>query len=169
MNQFVFENKGDPYVAANKLSRNLLVTGLCVLGALSTNVFAADCVATIESDDAYRYTPTHIDIPSSCSEFTVKLKHVGRLPKAAMGHNWVLVRSTDFDAVAKSGMLAGASNEYVDPSDTRVIAHTKLIGSGEETSVTFTVDKLKAGQSYAFLCTFAGHSPIMQGTLSLKP
>lgn len=176
MDPLVFDHQSSTnVVTANffrKISQKTLTASFITLGifcGLSTTAKAADCAATIESDDAYRYTPTHIDIPSNCSDFTVKLKHVGRLPKAAMGHNWVLVRSSDFDAVAKSGMLAGAGKDYIDPSDTRVIAHTGLIGSGDETSVTFAVNKLKVGQSYAFLCTFAGHSPIMQGTLSLKP
>ena len=58
--------------------------------------------------------------------------------------------------------------ERVTLADKRVIAHTKLIGTGETTSVTFAVAQLKAGEPYVFLCTFAGHSPIMRGTLSVQ-
>jgi len=30
------------------------------------------------------------------------------------------------------------------------------------------VSALQPGETYAFFCTFAGHSPVMQGTLVLK-
>ncbi|WP_311197042.1 azurin [Sheuella amnicola] len=155
---------------AHQLKKWLFATGivLAICGP-TCNALAADCFATVESDDALRFTPSHIEVPASCQDFTIKLTHVGRLPKAAMGHNWVLVKSSDLEGVARTGMLAGAAHEYIDPTDRRVIAHSGLIGSGGSTSVTFAVNKLQVGQSYAFLCTFAGHSPIMQGTVSLKP
>lgn len=142
-----------------------VAASLLFLAAASS---AAQCSATIETDDAMRFKPDHLDIPASCADFTVKLTHVGRLPKAAMGHNWVLVKSSDLEGVARTGMLAGASQDYIDPTDPRIIAHTGLIGRAESTSVTFSVKKLQAGQTYAFLCTFAGHSPLMQGTLRLN-
>ena len=86
----------------------------------------------------------------------------------AMSHNWVLTKKSDLDGVARTGMLAGADAHHIDQNDKRVIAHTKLIGTGETTSVTFAVAQLKAGEPYVFLCTFAGHSPIMRGTLSVQ-
>ncbi len=135
---------------------------------LATASCAAQCSATIETDDAMRFIPDHVEVAASCAEFTVNLTHVGRLPKAAMGHNWVLVQSADLAGVARTGMLAGASQDYIDPTDPRVIAHTGLIGRTESTSITFPVKKLLPNQTYAFLCTFAGHSPLMQGTLRLN-
>jgi azurin len=129
--------------------------------------FAAECRVTIEADDALRFNPPQIDVPKKCETFTVELKHTGRLPKLAMGHNWVLVKQSDLNGVARTAMAAGETLDYIDPSDTRVIAHTTLIGAGESASVTFPVRTLQAGVNYIFLCTFAGHSPIMQGTLKL--
>ena len=134
-----------------------------------TPCFSAGCNVTIEADDAMRFTPDQIEVPKSCETFTVHLKHTGRLPKLAMGHNWVLVKEVDLNGVARTSMAAGQANDYIDPADTRVIAHTALIGAGESTSITLPVSKLQAGVRYSFLCTFAGHSPIMQGTLKLAP
>ena len=57
---------------------------------------------------------------------------------------------------------------YVKPGDARVIAHTKVIGGGETDSVSFDVSKLKAGDSYAWFCSFPGHASIMKGTLTLS-
>lgn len=134
---------------------------------LAAPSFAAECSATVQADDAMRFSPAQIDVPKTCETFTVHLKHTGRLPKLAMGHNWVLVKQSDLNGVARTAMAAGEAYDYIDPTDTRVIAHTKLIGASESASVTFPVSRLQAGVHYSFLCTFAGHSPIMQGTLRL--
>ena len=129
--------------------------------------FAAQCSTTVEADDAMRFMPAQIEVPKTCETFTVQLKHTGRLPKLAMGHNWVLVKQADLNGVARTAMTAGEALDYIDPTDARVIAHTALIGAGESASVTFPVQKLQPGVPYSFLCTFAGHSPIMQGSLTL--
>lgn len=138
------------------------------LSLASSLAFAQSCSTTIESDDAYRFMPNSIDIPLSCKTFTVTLKHTGRLPKLAMGHNWVLAKVNDLDGVSRTGMLAGAENQYVDPKDARVLAHTGVVGGGESTSVTFDVAKLSPSERYGFVCTFAGHSPMMRGVIVLK-
>jgi len=151
------------------IKRQFLLMAMFCLYALLTGAptSAQQCSVTLETDDAMRFNPSHIDIPKACETFTVQLKHIGRLPKLAMGHNWVLVKQSDMNGVARSGMTAGLALDYIDPTDTRVIAHSALIGAGESTSVSFAVKKLQAGVNYSFLCTFAGHSPIMQGTLKL--
>jgi azurin len=129
---------------------------------------ALECSVTLQTDDALRFAPSYINVPAACKDFTVTLTHTGHLPPLAMSHNWVLTKKSDLDGVARTGMLAGADAHHIDQKDKRVIAHTKLIGNGETTSVTFAVEQLKAGEQYVFLCTFAGHSPIMRGTLSVQ-
>jgi len=129
---------------------------------------AQGCNVVVQSDDALRYLPQAIEVPRTCKDFTVTLTHSGRLPVLAMGHNWVLAKQSDMVGVARTGMLAGAENHYVDPNDRRVIAHTKVIGGGQATSVSFAVSALQPGETYAFFCTFAGHSPVMQGSLVLQ-
>ncbi len=146
----------------------LLLTGLLGLSAACSS-HAEACGISLEADDAMRFTPAHIDVPKSCTNFTVRLTHSGRLPKLAMGHNWVLVKPSDLEGVARTGMAAGIEQNYVDRADSRVLAATPVIGAGESTSTTFAVNKLRTGVPYAFFCSFAGHSPIMQGTLSLVP
>lgn len=138
-----------------------------LLSAASLPVFAAQCEVTVESNDAMQFNTKEIVVDKSCKEFKVTLKHVGKLPKASMGHNWVLTKDTDFQATAQQGMSAGVANDYVKVGDERVIAHTKLIGGGESDSVTFDVSKLAAGQNYTFFCSFPGHWSIMKGTLKL--
>ena len=66
------------------------------------------------------------------------LKHAGKLPKTAMGHNWALAHGTDEPGVVADGMEGGAAEQHENPGDTRIIAHTKLIG-GESDTATFKV------------------------------
>jgi azurin len=142
--------------------------GALLAALLAGPVLATTCDVEIEGNDAMQFNKSSIAVPASCKQFTVKLKHVGKLPKAAMGHNWVLVKTSDLQAVANDGMAAGLDKDYLKAGDTRVIAHTKVIGGGETDSVSFDVSKLKAGDSYAWFCSFPGHASIMKGTLTLS-
>jgi azurin len=65
--------------------------------------------------------------------------------------------------VAQAGIGAGLANDYLVPGDRRVLAHTKVIGGGESTSVTFSGSLLSKGGDYSYLCTFPGHSALMHG------
>jgi azurin len=141
---------------------------LALLGLTATPLWAADCAATIEGNDAMQYNQKDITVPKTCKQFTVTLKHAGKLPKASMGHNWVLSTAADEQGVITDGMKAGTEQNYIKPDDTRVIAHTKLIGGGESDSATFLVSKLKAGETYAYFCSFPGHAALMKGTLTLQ-
>lgn len=145
--------------------RSLLA--LAVGATLSTASMAATCAIDIDSNDAMKFSVANVDVSKSCKEFTVNLKHVGKLPKAAMGHNWVLAKTADVQGVAADGIPAGLANDYVKKGDARVITHTKVIGPGETDSVKFPVSALKAGESYTFFCSFPGHSGVMKGTVKL--
>ena len=134
---------------------------------LAAPAFAADCSVQVEANDAMQFNTKSIDVPKSCKSFTVTLKHVGKLPKTAMGHNWVLAKTADVQGVATDGIAAGVAKQHVKDGDTRVIAHTKVLGPGETDSVSFDVSKLSATESYTFFCSFPGHSGIMKGTLKL--
>lgn len=138
-----------------------------LLGALSLSRLAhADpCQLEINGSDQIQYDKQTLTVPASCKEVTLTLHHTGKLPREAMGHNWVLVAAADFNAVASAGMGAGLANDYVVPGDKRVLAHTKTIGGGQTTSVTFQTSILKPGGDYRYLCTFPGHNALMRGTL----
>jgi azurin len=145
----------------------LRVLVLATLALFSTPLWAANCAATVEANDAMQFNVSNIDVPQSCKAFTVTLKHTGKLPRNAMGHDFVLTAAADQSAVDQDGIKAGLDNNYVKPGDTRVIAHTKVIGGGETASVTFKPSLLKQGTPYVFFCSFPGHSTIMHGTVTL--
>ncbi|WP_198968700.1 azurin [Xylophilus sp. ASV27] len=143
------------------------LAALAVLAFASAPVFAADCAVEIDGNDAMQFNKSVIEVSKSCKEFTVKLKHSGKMPKQAMGHNWVLSKTADVQAVITDGIAAGAAQNYVKPGDARVLAHTKLVGGGESDSVTFSTAKLAADGSYTYFCSFPGHAALMKGTLKL--
>lgn len=126
---------------------------------------AKTCEFTIDGNDAMQYSTKEIAVGKDCTEVKVTLKHVGKLPKSAMGHNWVLTTDKDAQAVQTAAMQAGPGKDYLPAGDKRIVAHTKLVGGGESDSVTFKVADLKKGESYKYFCTFPGHSALMSGVL----
>ncbi|MFZ2235367.1 MAG: azurin [Dokdonella sp.] len=127
-----------------------------------------DCATEIEGNDALQYNVNSITVPSSCTDFKITLKHVGKMPVAAMGHNVVITKFADMQKVVADGMKAGLAENYVKPGDDRVIAHTNMIGGGETTSVSFPVSKIQGDGPYEFFCNFPGHAALMKGTIVVE-
>ncbi|AGE28772.1 azurin [Pseudomonas poae] len=144
------------------------IVAVSLLTLASGQLLAAECAVTVDSTDQMSFNTKEITIDKSCKTFTVNLEHSGSLPKQVMGHNWVLTTKADMPAVASDGMAAGIDKGYLKEGDTRIIAHTKLIGAGEKDSVTFDVSKLAAGTEYEFFCSFPGHNSMMKGAVVLK-
>jgi azurin len=97
------------------------------------------------------------------------LKHIGALPKAAMGHNFVLLKpDTKIPEFALEAMKAVATEHIPadEASKKAIIAHTKMVGGGESDTVTFAAPTEPG--AYPYICTFPGHYAIMQGVLTVK-
>ncbi|KAI2691875.1 MULTISPECIES: azurin [unclassified Pseudomonas] len=144
------------------------LVAVSLLTLASSQLMAAECKVTVDSTDQMSFDTKDVSIDKSCKTFTVELKHSGSLPKNVMGHNWVLSKTADMQPIATDGLAAGIDKNYLKDGDTRIIAHTKIIGAGETDSVTFDVSKLAAGESYGFFCSFPGHISMMKGTVTLK-
>ncbi len=142
-------------------------------GTMSTDDASASgdsgdpCVVDVEVGDSLAYSVDSISVPSSCASVTINLAHTGSLPKEAMGHNWVLAPADSVDAIGQAGTSAGLENNYV-PDDDRIVAATEVIGGGERTSVTFSLDDLEDGVDYAYVCTFPGHWTVMRGPFNVE-
>lgn len=140
---------------------------LALLGLFAAPLWAADeCSTVIEGNDSMQYDKSEITVPASCDEFTVELQHVGSLPVAAMGHNWVLSASDDMEGIVADGADAGPDEGYLKADDDRVIAHTDLIGGGESSSVTFKVADVP--EDNMFYCSFPGHEAMMNGKIVIE-
>jgi azurin len=93
------------------------------------------------------------------STVELTLNHIGSLPIEAMGHNFVLLgNGVDMAAFASKAVKA-KENDYI-PEGFEIIAHTKMIGGGESTKITF---EAPAAGTYDFICSFPGHYAMMRG------
>ena len=124
---------------------------------------AKTCSVAIEGNDQMQFNLKEIKVAADCTDVEVTLKHSGKFPAAAMGHNWVLVKTPDLQGVANAGASAGLPNFYLPKGDARIIASTKIVGGGESTSVKFSTAKLQKGGDYSFFCSFPGHWALMHG------
>jgi len=135
--------------------------------ALFSPAAQAACEFDIEVGDTLQYSTDVIEADADCESITIHLTHTGKLPAAAMGHNWVLSADSDFRAVANAGMASGLEQDYLPPDDERVLAATEVIGGGESTRIEFSIDALDPDGSYTFFCSFPGHWAAMKGTFRL--
>jgi azurin len=102
------------------------------------------------------------------STVKIHLKNEGSMPKMSMGHNVVVLQQgTDEKAFVEAAIQA-PTNDYIPPAQTdAVIAHTKMLGGGEEDSIVFKVPSKKG--NYTFICSFPGHFQVgMKGTMIVK-
>lgn len=118
----------------------------------------------IEANDQMKFNVSEIKAKAG-QEVTLVLKHVGTMPKTAMGHNVVILnQGVDVAAFAKLAIAAKAT-DYVPAGSKDVLAHTDLIGGGETTEVKFTAP---AAGEYDFICSFPGHYAMMKGKLIVE-
>jgi azurin len=138
---------------------------ICSLLAIAGNAFGADkvCKLEITGTDAMQFDKKELSVAADCTQVELTLHHSGKLPAQAMGHNWVLAKTSDMAGVVSDGAAASFANDHIKPGDARVIAHTKIVGGGQTTSVTFPTSKLTKGGAYSFFCSFPGHSSMMKG------
>lgn len=148
--------------------RSLLVVALLALASSGASAFAADAPReiAITANDAMQFNLKEITVAPG-EKVAVKLSHIGKLPKTAMGHNWVLF-SIQSDAEVQKLLMDAMKNapEYLPKDQSTIIAHTKILGGGESDTVTFTAPE-KPG-SYPFVCSFPGHFSMMKGKLIVK-
>ncbi len=148
----------------------LRITSFFAAGLLALTSLSAQsaCDFTIEVNDTLKFPIKEMVAESTCEAINVTITHTGKMPKTTMGHNWVLSKTQDIQAIAMDGVNAGLDNNYLKPDDTRVLAHTKIVGSGESDSISFSPGSLTPGEDYSFFCSFPGHWAVMVGKFVLK-
>lgn len=114
----------------------------------------------IKGSDAMQFDLKEIKVKAG-QKVKLTLTHSGKLAKAAMGHNFVLLKE-GVDVAAFGGKAAAArETDYIPKSEAaNIIAHTKLLGGGETDTITFTAPKKG---KYTFICSFPGHYALMKG------
>lgn len=142
-----------------------------LISLLGISIFAslaqAETVLELSGNDTMQFDKKVFDVPVG-EEIKLVFTNKGSLPKAAMGHNVVILKSgSDFMAFG-AGAISAAATDYVPqegPLAAQVIAHTKILGPGESETITFT---LEAAGSYTYICSFPGHYALMNGVITAK-
>ena len=141
---------------------------LALLSLASSAALAADPVKLeLTGNDQMQYDKNALEVVTG-QKVTIDFKHIGKLPKAAMGHNVVILKpGTEIPAFAAKCAPAAATDYIPQDEESKkvIVAHTKMVGGGEQTSVSFTAPEPGV---YPYLCTFPGHFAIMQGKLTVK-
>jgi azurin len=124
-------------------------------------------LVTIVANDALKFNVTEIDA-SPGQKIHVQLRNEGTMPKAGMGHNWILL---DSDAIANTYAMTAISARDVDYQPKALAAHVlasiPLLGPKEVGDVTFNAPA-KPGK-YPYICSCSGHSLAgMKGVLIVK-
>ena len=141
-------------------------TGIALLfGLISSVAYAGECTVDAEATASMAFNLKEIVISKKCTEVTINLKNSGTRAKNIMGHNLVISKASDMQAVLMDGSAAGLDNNYVKVNDARVVVNTKVIGGGESASVKFNLSKVKVSDSYMFFCSFPGHAGVMKGNV----
>lgn len=109
----------------------------------------------ITANDAMKFSVTRIEAKAG-QDVKVVLVNIGSMPKAAMGHNWVLLKKgADAKAFVAAAVTAGATDYFPADKADQVLAHTKLLGPKQTDEITFKAPT-EPGE-YEFLCTFPAH------------
>lgn len=119
----------------------------------------------INGNDAMQFDKAEIRVKAG-AKVALTLKHTGKMPKTAMGHNLVILAAgTDLTAFTTAA-VAAAAEDYVPKSQAAsIIAATKLLGGGESDTIIFDAP---AVGSYDYICSFPGHYAIMKGKLIVE-
>ena len=114
----------------------------------------------LTGDDLMQFDKKEIRVKAG-QEVTLTLRHKGKMELLVMGHNFVLLKQgVEIPAFSIEAADAGPAKDYIPNDGMDVIVHTKMIGGGQSTSITFTAPP--AG-TYDFICSFPGHSGTMNG------
>jgi azurin len=95
----------------------------------------------------------------------VSLTFKNAAPKdSGLKHDWVLVAPGAAEEVGAAAASVSAEKGYI-PDSPKVLQHTKLIGPGEQDTISFTAPKEPG--DYPYICTFPGHYATMKGVMKV--
>mgnify|MGYP000864377115 CR=1 FL=1 len=115
----------------------------------------------VEGNDQMQFNINLIRVKAG-EPVELTFKNAGTMPIESMGHNFVVLKPGVDIATFGGEAAAAADNQYIPKSAlSSIVAHSKLLGPGQEDKITFTLEK----GVYPFLCSFPGHFGIMQGKI----
>ncbi|HPF10504.1 MAG TPA: azurin [Flavobacteriaceae bacterium] len=115
---------------------------------------------TISGNDLMKFDKNEIRVKAG-QEITLTMRHIGKLDKKVMGHNFVILKQgVNIQEFSLKASDAGEPADWIPDGGNEVIVHTKMLGGGETDTITFMAPE--AG-TYDFICSFPGHSAMMKG------
>lgn len=119
------------------------------------NVIDGVTVVEMTGNDRMKYNLETFSVPAG-SPVKLIFRNIGKMPKAAMGHNVVFLKA-DVDSGAFASAAAAARDSAYIPVELKdqILAYTKLLGSGESDTIEFTAPAVSG--DYEFLCSFPAH------------
>lgn len=129
---------------------------------------ADECLLPLEVGDNLAFSQSEINIPRKCENFTITLSHTGSLPAAVMGHNFVIAKTEDLQAIQNDGNKAGLNGGYLKSDDERVVVASSIVGGGESVQVVVRPEWLMSSDEFSFFCTVMSHSVVMKGLIRVS-
>lgn len=121
----------------------------------SSDSAAEPRIISITGNDQMKYDITEIEVTAG-EKVKIELKNIGKIPKAGMAHNFVLLKS-DVDAqnFSMAAIMARENNYIPKTRENEIIAYTGMAGPDETVTVEFIAPEVPG--KYNYICTFPGH------------
>jgi len=121
----------------------------------------------ITGNDQMRFAPTRFEVAAG-SEVELVFHNIGTMPKAAMGHNLVILKQGTNATAFATASIAHQTTNYIAPDMMdSVLAYSAVLGPDERETLTFTAPTEPG--DYPFVCSFPGHTPAgMVGVMVVK-
>ena len=114
-----------------------------------------------------KYDVAEITLDTSCEQTKISLKHAGKLPINAMGHNVVIVEEKNLSKITQQiNFSLGVEKGYL-PESEDIIFISAMVGGGDTTELEMDMSKLDKTKSYVFFCSFPGHWALMKGKIKI--
>ena len=119
----------------------------------------------LTGNDQMQFSDTSFTVKAG-EQITLHLKNIGTVPAAAMSHDVVILPpGSSYTEFGQAATQARDLDKLPADLKDKMIAHTKMLGPGEEDTITFT---LSEPGNYVFLCSFPGHYATMHGTITAE-
>jgi azurin len=109
----------------------------------------------VTGNDTMKFNLTRLEVKAG-QDVKITLTNVGNMPKAAMGHNLVVLKKGADPKAYVDAAVTAMATEYIPAAlADQVIVHTKLLGPKQSDTITFKAPT-EPGE-YPFVCTFPAH------------
>ena len=135
--------------------KHLLAEASKALPSNPVSVIDGVTVLEMTGNDRMKFNLEAFSVPAG-SLVKLNFRNVGKMPKAAMGHNVVFLKAGVDSGAFATAAAAARDSEYI-PAQLvdQILAYTKLLGPGENDTIEFTAPALYG--DYEFLCSFPAH------------